>query len=708
MAEKKGPAHESTGHKLKSDTTMTDILTKDAAKDAAKDKTAGVDYPYDGYEIRSSSSEKITYSVLFSGITRTEITNESGVRQIPVTNNDSLVEVLAKGFRESDESEVYELEVKTKNRKRTLTASLSDIQTQSLNLQRRLGDFGLSLAKTGRNSNSALFDYINSACLNPRDSSLFTLVNRYGWKETENGLSFRLPNVKKETGLDLIGAENGDNLRFDGDINGIPKYSQRGTLEDWQNTIGLDALHSSRAVLALCLSLAPIMLKFDWIESGGVHFYGLSSTGKTTLTKIASSVWTGGKVNDLSSWNSTSNFQEGLSASHDGFPIFLDDLSNAKNARDVIKTIYSIGNRTGRGRANRDGTQRGVSTWDTLALSTGERTIEETAKENKLAFYEGVDVRFPSIPAVTQYGIYETLPDGLDGAQLSNRFKENCSKFYGTAGKEFITRLMERIQRLGDDGGRAIGMGLKAQRANLVEHWLEGLSETDGIITRVVERLAYFATIGELAIDLGVFPWAKGEAIKSVKACLDSWMSGHETGRQKADRLAIDILTLPVTHIEHVKIISATNMDNVNHVLSLIQPLQRGELLGVFAVDENNKPISVFIPTNSQTQRKVLEAVGCYDCSKINKALAKSAYLITGTNHGGSRRVRGGNDAGLEDGNYFEVVDLVFLLEKGKDGETKGESLITKCKSSYMEGRLRDWLRLALELSKQLKPKTQN
>lgn len=48
----------------------------------------------------------------------------------------------------------------------------------------------------------------------------------------------------------------------------------------------------------------------------------------------------------------------------------------------------------------------------------------------------GQAVRLPSIPAATQYDIYENLHDFDNGADLSEHLQAATAEQYGTAGRE--------------------------------------------------------------------------------------------------------------------------------------------------------------------------------------------------------------------------------------------------------------------------------
>lgn len=76
--------------------------------------------------------------------------------------------------------------------------------------------------------------------------------------------------------------------------------------------------------------------------------------------------------------------------------------------------------------------------------------------------------------------------------------------------------------------------------------------------------------------------------------------------------------------------------------------------------------------------------------------------FIKGANNGWSRRIRAGNDAGLDDGNYLEIVDLAYLLEEKDQNDspvkiTIGEDIQNKGKSNFLTARLREWRRHAID-----------
>jgi uncharacterized protein (DUF927 family) len=64
-----------------------------------------------------------------------------------------------------------------------------------------------------------------------------------------------------------------------------------GSLEDWQLEVGAVCASSSRLTFALSAALAAPLLHIAGVENGGFHFRGPSSIGKTTMLKVAASLW---------------------------------------------------------------------------------------------------------------------------------------------------------------------------------------------------------------------------------------------------------------------------------------------------------------------------------------------------------------------------------------------------------------------------------
>ena len=106
-------------------------------------------------------------------------------------------------------------------------------------------------------------------------------------------------------------------------------YQTRGTLQGWQESIGTWAVGNSRMVLAISATLAGFILHcYDWAESFGIHFFGNSSRGKTTLLQAAATCCGRGSLAGgyIDSWRATANALEGLAAAHSDAPFFLDEM----------------------------------------------------------------------------------------------------------------------------------------------------------------------------------------------------------------------------------------------------------------------------------------------------------------------------------------------------------------------------------------------
>ena len=77
-----------------------------------------------------------------------------------------------------------------------------------------------------------------------------------------------------------------------------PTFEQKGTLEEWQQTIGKYAIGNSRLQFSIIAALAAPLLKFFDEDNFGIHYFGSSSIGKSITLQVANSIW-GKKVSNF-------------------------------------------------------------------------------------------------------------------------------------------------------------------------------------------------------------------------------------------------------------------------------------------------------------------------------------------------------------------------------------------------------------------------
>ena len=292
-----------------------------------------------------------------------------------------------------------------------LMLDLSDIGGNPGAVCKRLLDDGLPLySVTQQGGNAQLVDFLLNAPV--RDQ--FTAADSYGW--FERGGMFVLP-------AGAVGIpSDGVKVEPPGDDTGAPMYSQAGTLEEWKATIGMDARHSSRIAFAICIAFAAPLLAFTDEGSGGFHFVGKSSQGKSTAMKALCSVWAQAVegCGELASWRSTDNGLEAVAAAHTDLPLILDELKQAE--RSVEQALYMLANGAGKRRQTRGLKAQKPLTWRTLYASTGELTADELAAQYGKEVATGANVRMANIPAVPEggaFGVFETVPQGMTPEALA-------------------------------------------------------------------------------------------------------------------------------------------------------------------------------------------------------------------------------------------------------------------------------------------------
>uniref|UniRef100_A0ABX1MX74 DUF927 domain-containing protein n=1 Tax=Aromatoleum buckelii TaxID=200254 RepID=A0ABX1MX74_9RHOO len=326
---------------------------------------------------------------------------------------------------------------------------------------------------------------------------------------------------------DAVIGPRADDVIFQSGERSHDEHGQAGTLERWRDEIAARAVGNPLFLLALSAAFAGPLLKRTNTEGGGLHFVGISSTGKTTILEAACSVW--GGPGYRRSWRATANGMEGAAALFNDCLLALDEISEC-DPREVGAIVYSLGNGRGKQRASRTGAARSVTRWAAFIVSTGERTIGTTMMEGGHRAKAGQAVRLLDIPAVRRFGCFDELHGFPSGTALSDAIKRAASQQHGRAGRAFLERLthderdmaelLERIKRLSPFNP----------------------PDAEGQDKRAASRFALLALAGELATEYGITGWPEGAALDAAVIGFDAWRAmrgrGNDERRQILDRLA--------------------------------------------------------------------------------------------------------------------------------------------------------------------------
>lgn len=350
--------------------------------------------------------------------------------------------------------------------------------------------------RAGRKAQNALHDYIMSA--NPTNRAIST--SQTGW----NKACYVMPDG-------FVIGEEADKVLLQ--ISGsLPKLQKRGSLESWKERVAKYAEGNSRLVFALSASLSGALLYCMNESSGGFHFSGGSSTGKTTALSVANSVWGA----PLRSWRTTDNAAESWARfANDGF-LAIDELGQV-DPKSAERMAYMLGNGQAKGRANRDGIAKDTAEFRLVFLSTGEIGLGDKLSEDNKKVKAGQVVRLVEIPADAGagMGVFENIHHFESANAFSIYLKKEAEENTGYAARAFL----ETFVRYNREKTTSLLI-------NKVSEWMEQNvpSGTDGQVQRVARRFALVAVAGELAINCGIFPWKKATAFSAASACFKSWL----------------------------------------------------------------------------------------------------------------------------------------------------------------------------------------
>lgn len=340
-------------------------------------------------------------------------------------------------------------------------------------------------------------------------------VDRTGW----HGSVFVMP------GRTIGEAE--ERILYQSAISAPSTFKHRGNLTDWQRHVAAPCAGNSRLVFAISSAFAAPLLHITGMESGGLHYRGDSSTGKTTALRVAASVWGGTEY--LQRWRATDNGLEAMAAQHSDCLLVLDELSQV-DPKAAGEVAYMLANGSGKARANRTGTMRDTASWRLLFLSSGEAGLAEHMAQANRKSKAGQEIRLLDIPADagTGFGLFDTLHDHASGSVFSKVLTESAGKYFGTAAPAFITKMVEHLDKLP-------ALVKKAQREFMTQHLPD---DAGGQAHRAALRFALVGAAGEIATVWGITGWQLGEASNAAKTCFHAWLA-HRGGGGNQEQAAM-------------------------------------------------------------------------------------------------------------------------------------------------------------------------
>jgi hypothetical protein len=335
----------------------------------------------------------------------------------------------------------------------------------------------------------------------------------------------------------------------------------------------LDALRTAwrtgpvmRRVLCAALA-APLLAPLDQ-RGFALHLCGDSSRGKTTMLRIAASVF--GDPDDpawVATWNTTANAAESRAATLCDLPLFFDEIG-ASDPIAVQRLIYTLANGESRGRMSSNASVQRARHWRTVVMSSGEHPLAE-------GLATGAQARVMSL-AVDGFGSM----DG-DGVAI-DALRAACTENAGSFGQRWIAGWLEQ--------GPADWKAVRAMRTAFRGKYLAGASKATGVRSRMADYCSLLGVVEEILVtQYGFDSYSTAEGVPSMCNALDG--VDIESVQTAADAMADEVEAWIAQHPDSFP--AAVTIDH-RGTLGKLQGVLR-EVLGVRVHNADGVRVEVLI-----------------------------------------------------------------------------------------------------------------
>ena len=378
---------------------------------------------------------------------------------------------------------------------------------------------------------------------------LADIGEREGWRTlkaggvnvtTKNPLRATLADWMQNSGTREIwrvaqatGWQCGAYIMPDGEIIGTPErpvlfngrsaaaagYTVKGTPESWRDSVARLGRGNPSMMAGIGAALAAPLIGLAGADGFGIHFYEQSSAGKTTTANLASSLY--GEPDALRlTWFGTALGIANEAAAHNDGLMPLDEVGQGADPDSVAKSAYTLFNGVGKLQGAKEGGNRDLKRWRTVALSTGEMDIETFIATAGRKVKAGQLVRLLNIPLEKAQQFHGTA----NGKAHADALKDAYQSHYGAAGRFWIKYLADHQQE-------AIAAVREAE-----SRWRSLIPADYG---EQVHRVAARFAVLEAALVLGcvVTGWDVQECRDAVQHNFNAWIKEFGTGNKEHQQI---------------------------------------------------------------------------------------------------------------------------------------------------------------------------
>lgn len=378
---------------------------------------------------------------------------------------------------------------------------------------------------------------------------LADIGEREGWRKlkaggvnvtTKTGLRATLADWLQRSGNGEVwqvshatGWQHGAYIMPDGEIIGTPAapvlfngrssaaagYTQKGSAAGWRESVGRLAAGNYSMMTGIAAALAAPLIGLVEADGFGLHFYEQSSAGKTTTANVAASLYGNPDLLRLT-WYGTALGLANEAAAHNDALMPLDEIGQGADPVEVYKSAYALFNGTGKLQGAKEGGNRELKRWRTVAVSTGEVDLETFIAGAGRKAKAGQLVRLLNIPLSKAIHFQEYQ----NGKQHADALKDAWQHQHGAAGREWVKWLADHQQEAKD--------AVRAAEAR----WRSLIPADYG---EQVHRVGARFAILEAALVLGevITGWDIQTSRDAIQHSFNAWVREFGTGNKEHQQI---------------------------------------------------------------------------------------------------------------------------------------------------------------------------